>query len=166
MLKNIDRVLDIFEHWKMGQCPDNRLILYLSTDSPAEYSERLGGDVILRQVPDLGDRLNRLHRFHNIQDHEAMIISRGTKLLFSVDIGEDLDPTGDYVLTHSNWFCSTTQRPTPLIAFHPPHNAACWDHWSASDPPHPPCAKLNGAVGGLASAFLDMAAAIRAAVDF
>jgi hypothetical protein len=172
MIKHVDRLLNLFEHWKTELCSGKRLILFLSTDSPAEYREILSGDlkdIELRHAPDLGDRINRLHRFHNLLDHEAAITSRGTRMLFSVNLaGDDVDPTTSNDHTQLPWFFTTTHRHTPLVAWHPPHTAACWNAApaAAGEPQRPLCdSGLHGAIGGLASALLDMAAAIRAAVD-
>ena len=70
MLRHFQTVADFLEILDFETCNQKRKrTIYLSTDSPVDYKEglnRSSDDLQLISVTDMGDRMNRLNRFHHL----------------------------------------------------------------------------------------------------
>ena len=173
MKRHFNLVANFLDQLDVSPCFNQKSVVYLSTDSPDYFRDTLNMDtrnffLVFRSITDMGDRINCLHRFHHLLEHEPAIATRRTKALVSVQIGLGSENILSQDIPISSWLCHRMNRSRPLITWCCPEQKNCCDHWTAADTPLniPPCTLYSSVVAGYTSAMLDMAAAIRGSIEF
>ena len=81
MKRHFNLVANFLDQLDVSACFNQKSVVYLSTDSPDYFRDTLNTDtrnffLVFRSITDMGDRINCLHRFHHLLEHEPAIATR------------------------------------------------------------------------------------------
>jgi hypothetical protein len=173
MLRHLSLVENLLETLNVAECSGNRRVVYLTSDALDVYREKLNSSktlLVFQYATDLGDRVNRLHRFHHLLQNEATMVALKTRILVSIQLESEFGDQDSLVetLPTSRWLCNKLDRSRPLIIWCCPESFDCCETCASNRnaPQKLSCRLYSQIVAGYTSALLDMAYEIRTSVDF